>query len=224
MRLLRSILYIPILLFASPALLLLGGVIVLLETNRGPLRSILSEQISTRGFGEGVRHFMQDVFVPLYKHSVQSFVLAAAGFLVVTVGLRGLGVLPLEYVYVALGVEFTLLVMWAITVFFTVEEGADAAQSRPAQHTTPLHDGTSEQMISTMKELSAHLALLENRLKMTETRFEHLGRLDSSLQGLSSKLNLIVNYQFNLRVKREFDQLLTELSRRATGSNGSGQE
>ena len=223
MRLIRGILFIPILLFASPALLLLCGIIVLLETKHGPLRSILAAETRTHGFGEGFRRFMQNVFVPTYKHNVQSFVLGAAGFLVVTVGLRGLGVLPLEYVYVALAVEFTLLIMWAITTFFTVEEQAVPDHRKPAVQ-AQAYDDKAEKLVSTMKELGAHLALLENRLKMTETKFEHLGKLDTSLQGLSSKLNLIVSDQFNLRVKREFDQLLTELSHRTSGNNGDGKD
>lgn len=222
MRLLRMLFFIPVLLFVSPALLLLAGVIVLLETKQGPLRSILFSEIRSYGYAQGFRQFMQNVFVPTYKHIVQSYVLGAAGFLVVTVGLRGVGVLPLEYVYVALAVEFTLLIMWAITVFFTTEDQTVSDHRKAVLQ--PLHDDKTEKLINTMKDLSAHLALLENRLKMTEARFEHLGKLDSSLQGLSSKLNLIVSDQFNLRVKREFDQLLLELSQRASGNNGVGKE
>jgi len=222
MRLLRAIFFIPVLVFVSPALLLLAGVIVMLETKQGPLRSILFSEMRSSGYAEGFRRFMQNVFVPTYKHIVQSYVLGAAGFLVVTVGLRGVGVLPLEYVYVALAVEFTLLIMWAITVFFTTEDQAASDNRRLALQ--PAHDDKTEKLVNTMKDLSAHLALLENRLKMTEARFEHLGKLDSSMQGLSSKLNLIVSDQFNLRVKREFDQLLLELSQRASGNNGVGKE
>jgi hypothetical protein len=222
MRLLRMLFFIPVLLFVSPALLLLAGVIVLLETKQGPLRSILFSEIRSYGYAQGFRQFMQNVFVPTYKHIVQSYVLGAAGFLVVTVGLRGVGVLPLEYVYVALAVEFTLLIMWAITVFFTTEDQTVSDHRKAVLQ--PLYDDKTEKLVNTMKDLSAHLALLENRLKMTETRFEHLGKLDGSLQGLSSKLNLIVSDQFNLRVKREFDQLLLELSQRASGNNGVGKE
>jgi hypothetical protein len=222
MRLLRGILFVPVLVFVSPALLLLAGVIIMLETKQGPLRSILFAEIRSFGFAGGFRRFMENVFVPTYKHIVQSYVLGAAGFLVVTVGLRGVGVLRLEYVYVALAVEFTLLIMWAITVFFTVEDQAASEHRKAAL--LPQHEDKTEKLVNTMKDLSAHLALLENRLKMTEARFEHLGKLDSSLQGLSSKLNLIVSDQFNLRVKREFDQLLMELSQRASGNNGVGEE
>jgi hypothetical protein len=49
---------------------------------------------------------------------------------------------------------------------------------------------------------------------MTESKFERLGQLDSSLQALSTKFDLLVGDQFNVRVKREFEQLLTKLSER----------
>lgn len=68
-----------------------------------------------------------------------------------------------------------------------------------------------------MKQLNTHLSLLENRLQMTESKFERFGQLDSSLQTLSTKLDLLVGDQFNVRVKREFEQLLTELSERIGG-------
>lgn len=224
MQVVRGILFIPILVFVSPALVLLAVTILLMDTKEGPLRSLFLDEVRAYGFGQGFERFMQNVFVPTYRHNVQSFVLVAAGFLVVTVGLRGLGVLPLQFVYVALAVEFTLLVMWAITVYFTPE---DPITENPGVlvHQTghpALVEDKTEKMIATMKDLAAHLALLENRLKITETRFEQLGKLDDSLQGLSTKLNGIVSDQFNLRVKREFEQLLSELARRTSESDPGG--
>jgi hypothetical protein len=217
MRYIRALLILPILVFVSPALLILGLIILLMETKEGPLRSLMMDEVQAYGIGDGFERFMQKVFIPTYRHNVQSFVLGGAGFLVVTVGLRGLGVLPLGIVYVALGVEFTLLNMWAVTVYYTEEE---PITENPAVlvHQTAEKD-RNEKLVSTMKELSAHLALLENRLRMTETRFEQIGKLDDSMHELATKLNLLVSDQFNLRVKKEFDQLLTELSQRVTGNN-----
>jgi hypothetical protein len=217
MRYIRALLFLPILVFISPALIILAIIILLMDTKEGPLRTLLWDELQAYNVGEGLERFMQNVFIPTYKHNVQSFVLGGAGFLVVTVGLRGLGVLPLGIVYVALGVEFTLLNMWAITVYYTEEE---PITENPAVlvHQAAAQD-KNEKLVSGMKELSAHLALLENRLRVTETRFEQLGALDASMHELSTKLNLLVSDQFNLRVKREFDQLLTELSQRVSGNN-----
>ena len=214
MRLVRTLLFLPILIFVSPALLLLALIVLIMDTKEGPLRVLLMDEVRAYGVSIGFERFMQNVFIPTYVHNVQSFVLGAAGFLVVTVGLRGLGVLSLEFVYVALAVEFTLLVMWAITVYYTPEEPITESENVLVHQKPPEPAIDVERLCGSMKELSAHLTLLENRLRMTESRFEQIGKLDDSMQGLASQLNLIAGNQFNLRVKKEFDSLLAELSQR----------
>jgi len=210
-RLIRSLFFIPILLFASPALLILSLMVLLMETEEGPLRSLLRAEVRAYGLKKGIVRFMQHVFIPTYKHNVQSFVLGGAGFLVLTVGLRSLGILPTQVVYVALGVEFMLLLMWAITTYFTPEE--PITESPEVLRQSPIED-KYETLALTIRELSTQLALLENRLHSAEAKFDKLGQLDSSVALLSAKLDLLVGDQFNLRVKREFDQLLTELAER----------
>ena len=214
MRFVRTLLFFPIMIFVSPALLLLALVILIMDTKEGPLRVLLMDEVRAYGVRRGFERFMKNVFIPTYVHNVQSFVLGAAGFLVVTVGLRGLGVLSLELVYIALAVEFTLLLMWAITVYYTPEEPITESEDVLVHKTHPEPAIDVELLCNGMKELSAHLALLENRLRSAESRFEQLGKLDDSIQGLASKLNLIASDQFNLRVKKEFDSLLAELSQR----------
>jgi len=227
MKFIRALLFLPILFFISPALLILGIIILLMETKEGPLRTLLADEVRAYGFDEGFGRFMQNVFIPTYRHNVQSFVLGGAGFLVVTVGLRGLGVLPVTIVYFSLGVEFMLLVIWAITVYFTPEEPITENPTVLVHQTHPLQQQSvaadrSDKMVASMKELSAQLALLESRLRTTESRFEQLGNLDSSLQELSTKLNLLVSDQFNLRVRKEFEQLLGEMGQRLADKNNSG--
>lgn len=223
MKFIRAILFLPILFFISPALLILGVIILLMDTKEGPLRSLLADEVRAYGLDVGFERFMQNIFIPTYRHNVQSFVLGGAGFLVVTVGLRGLGVLPVTIVYFSLGVEFMLLVIWAITVYFTPEEPITenpavlVHQTHPVQQ--PVTPDRSDRMVATMKELSAQLALLESRLRTTESRFEQLGNLDSSLQELSTKLNLLVSDQFNLRVRKEFELLVAEMGQRLAEKN-----
>jgi hypothetical protein len=217
MRAIRGLLFLPIILFVSPALLLLALVILIMDTKEGPLRLLLLDEIRAFGWSRGFERFMSKVFIPTYVHNVQAFVLGAAGFLVITVGLRGLGFLPIWVVFISLGLEFTLLVFWAITVFYTPEEEITETENVLAHETAPEPEPPVidvDKIANAMRELSAHLALLENRLRVTETRFEQLGKLDSSLQGLSSKLNAIVSDQFNLRVRREFETLVSEISQR----------
>ena len=220
----RFLFFLPIIVLVSPALAVLGLIILIMDTREGPLRALLADEIRNFGFREGFRRFMQRVFLPAYGHAVHSFVLGAAGFLIVIVGLRGLGMLPIELVFVALGVEFTMLLLWAVTEYFREEEpitespsilvhGKDlAASGAPA---TAQQEGI-QKLVRALSDTTAHLALLESRLRMTESRFEQLSRLDSSMQELATKLNLLVSDQFNLRVRREFEQLVTELGSRTS--------
>jgi hypothetical protein len=217
-RFVRTILFLPIVLFVSPALLLMGFLTFLMETQEGALRTLFMDEVRAYGLGKGYGRFMAKVFVPTYKHNIMSFVLGGAGFLVITVGLRSLGVLPTLIVYIALGVEFTLLVVYAITMYFTEEE--PVTEKPEVLHQKELEE-QYEELVATMKQLNTHLALLESRLQMTESKFERLGQLDSSLDSLSSKFDLLVGDQFNVRVKKEFEQLLAELSERISGQNGA---
>jgi hypothetical protein len=220
-RFIRTVLFIPIIVFVSPALLLMGFLTLLMETNEGALRNLFMDEVRACGFRKGYGRFMAKIFVPSYRHNIQSFVLGGAGFLVITVGLRSLGVLPTVIVYVALGVEFTLLIVYAITMYFTEEE--PITENPEIVHQTQMED-RYEELVATMKQLNIHLSLLENRLQMTEGKFERLGQLDSSLQALSTKFDFLVGDQFNARVKKEFEQLLTELSERIGGQTKSEQQ
>ena len=219
MRFVRALLFLPVLVLISPVLAILGVIILIAESRSGPLRGLFQDEVRAYGLAKGFSRFMQKVFVPAYKHHVQSFVLGAAGILVVTVGLRGLGVLPALIVYLALALEFTLLVLWAITVFYTEEEDI-TENGKPLAHRTVADDGSAK-LIASIRDLSTQMALLENRLRATEEHFRELGSLNGSLQEVATRLNSLVGDRFNARVKQEFDQLLAELGRRVSGKDGS---
>jgi hypothetical protein len=228
MAVIRSILFIPVLICALPALIVLYVLILIGEVNEGPLRKLYAAEIRKFGFRAGFRRFMQNIFVPAYRNHTQSFVLGAAGFLVVAVGMRGLGALALEWVYAALGVEFMLLTLWALTMYFAPEEKmseeALANGKTNGKHGFPVQD--PKELAESVRELSTHIAFLERRLAATETKFESLGKLDGAIQTLSTRLNLLVSDQFNIRVRKEFEGLLAEMSRRAQekGEPGTGRE
>ncbi len=219
MRVLRGIFYIPVFVLILPVLLVLGVIILSAETASGPLRLLFQDEVRAYGLRNGFGRFMQKVFVPAYRNHIQSFVLGAAGVLVVTVGLRGLGILPVEIVYLALALEFTLLVLWAITVFYT-EEASITENGKTLVHMAHADDGNAK-LIATMRDLSGQIALLENRLRITEERFAQLGPLNGSLQELATRMNSLIGDQFNARVRQEFEQLLAELGRRVSNTNGS---
>jgi hypothetical protein len=266
MRYIRGFLFLPVLALALPALTVIFCVILIVDSKQGPLRTLLAKEVSRHGWSQGFERFMQQVFIPQLQHNVHSFVLGGAGFLVVVVGLRGLGMLPIELVYAALGVEFTLLTTWSVTTYFTPSEEAEEEAGSPlsVQHagitqadaaafqekllravqemgaklappvdnekliaamhamTTQLASlGDQDKLIRSMHDMTAQLALLENRLRVTESRFENLAGLDTSIQNLSTKLNAIVSDQFNLRVRREFEGLLSELGSHLINGNGN---
>jgi hypothetical protein len=216
MGFIRGLLFIPVLICSLPALTILYVLILIGEVNEGPLRSLYSAEIRKFGFKAGFRRFMQNIFVPAYRNHTQSFVLGAAGFLVMAVGLRGLGVIAVEWVYVALGIEFMLLTLWALTMYFAPEEKMEeeALGNKAAQQTPPLTN--QKELVESVRELSTHIAFLERRLAVTESKFEGLGKLDSAMQTLSTRLNLLVSDQFNIRVRKEFEQLLAEMAKRST--------
>jgi hypothetical protein len=125
-----------------------------------------------------------------------------------------------------------MLLVWAVTEYFREEEPITESPSvlvhgkdlNASVDPALAHQAELQKLIRALSDTTAHLALLESRLRMTESRFEQLGRLDSSMQELANKLNLLVSDQFNLRVRKEFEQLVTELGSRTsipTPNNGS---
>jgi hypothetical protein len=217
MRFLRTVFFAPVLVLISPVLLILGLIILVAETTSGPLRSLFSAEIGRYGLGAGFGRFMQRIFVPTYKHHVQSFVLGAAGILVVTVGLRGLGVLPVLIVYIALALEFTLLVLWAITVYYTEEEEITENGSKKGSQQALAPDKTEELALA-IRQLGKQIELLESRLRTTESRFEQVAGVDVSLRQIAERMDAMSADQLNLAVRREFEQLIAELGRRTQGA------
>lgn len=277
-KLLKGIVMIPIFIFALPALIILVLAILIMETEEGPLRELVMLEIQAYGIARGFGRFMQKIFIPSYNNNIQGFIIAGAGFLVVVVGLRSLGILPTEVVYVALGVEFTLLLIYGTLTYFSIDESKEGAaavvkdishsgdkerQELLTSHLKELNkqigeltnrlrsaetkveaigpiDATmksiyskldvivgeqsavlqgrqaSEKLSSMMKELSDQFGLLESRLKSTEAKFQQFSQLDTSLQSVSKKLEMIAGDQFNLRVRQEFERLVSEMNVRIT--------
>ena len=101
--------------------------------------TVSAKKQSGNGPRTGFGKFMVYKFIPQYSNNVQGLVYMGAAFLIIIVGLRGLGELAgqiaivprflLEgkkvspnWVMVALFLEFALLMVMAITTFFTPEE------------------------------------------------------------------------------------------------------
>jgi hypothetical protein len=209
-KFIRTIVFIPIVLFATPALVLFSMSILLLETQEGTLRELFMLEVRAFGIGDGFARFMQKIFIPTYKFTIQGFVLAGAGFLVATVGLRSLGVLTTEWVYAALAVEFTLLQVWGIMTYYTPQEPTgEGLQSVQSEH---LASG-NQALVASMKELVKQVMLLESRLRTTEGKFDAFGPLNSSLQMMSQKLEAIAITETNLQSSKEVSERLASTIR-----------
>lgn len=271
-KLLKGIVMTPIVICALPALIILYLAILVMETEEGPLRELVKLEIQAYGLTRGFGRFMQKIFIPSYSNNIQGFIIAGAGFLVVVVGLRSMGILPTEVVYVALTVEFTLLLIYGTLTYYTIDESKDVAGVKEISHSGDRQDvlsvhikelnkqlgeltnrlrsaetkveqigpidstmksiygkldiivgeqstvlqgrQASEKLALMMKELSEQFNLLESRLRSTEAKFQQFSQLDSSLQSVSKKLEMIAGDQFNLRVRQEFERLVTEMNSR----------
>ena len=245
-RIIKFLFYVPIVILVFPALLLLTISILLVETDEGPLRTFFFEDVNRLGFRKGFSLFMRETFIKTYKYNIQGFVVGAAGFLVVAVGLRSLGVVPTEVVYLALGIEFILLLIYGVAMFYTVDDkpkdldGTGKSSTRESMSVTlvalnqrleqlahhiqraeaKMNPGDNkefnEKFLTSSKAMTDHLALLESRLRMTEQKFDQLAKLNSSMDNLSSHLDLIVNDHLNSRVRREFETMIAQLTQRAS--------
>jgi prefoldin subunit 5 len=204
-KLIRVLLAIPLVIFVSPALLLLMFAIIVFETQEGTLRELFWLEVKAYGLVGGFKRFMQKIFIPTYKNSVQGFVLGGAGFLVMSVGLRSLGVIPTDYVYVALGVEFMLLLIWGIMTYYTpLEQGVEGAVHHEVSSSNIL-----QSLSAGIKELNRQLGLLEARMKTTESKQDHFSHIQVTLQTLVQKIETVLGANPELHALKESNEKIS---------------
>jgi hypothetical protein len=205
-KLVKGLVMIPIFIFALPALVILALVILILETEEGSLRELVMLEVQAYGLARGFGRFMQKIFIPSYSNNIQGFIIGGAGFLVVTVGLRSLGILPTEVVYVALGVEFTLLLIYGTMTYYSIEEAKEAVIAKVGEREVASAVDRHETLIHSIKELSGQITQLATRLKTAEAKVDQLGKVDATLQNIYGKLDTIVGEQSALRLNKEFSE------------------
>ena len=205
MKAIRLLLFTPIVVFALPAILIIAVIVFLAESKEVPIRNILTFDIKRHGFAHGIKRFMQTVFIPSFRYNIQAFVLGGAGFLVITVGLRGLGVLPLELVYVSLSLEFTMLMLWAITVFFTASDLEEGTSTGTQVHPPPPLEKNPE-LIKALGTVTARFDQLGTRIAGLEMKMAQMDALDGTLRGLSSRLDVVASDEFVGRFTKEFEK------------------
>ncbi len=76
-------------------------------------------------FGKGLRLYMAHHFTEKYTNNVTGMAYFGAAFLIVAVGIRGLKFIPAtkpSFILLAIFLEFTMLTLLAVTMFYTEEE------------------------------------------------------------------------------------------------------
>ncbi|MFC2131243.1 hypothetical protein ACFLSQ_07400 [Bacteroidota bacterium] len=76
-------------------------------------------------FGKGLRLYMAHHFTEKYSNNVVGMAYGGAGFLIVAIGIRGLKFIPAakpSVIMLAIFLEFTMLMLMAVTLFYTEEE------------------------------------------------------------------------------------------------------
>ncbi len=77
-------------------------------------------------FNDGLQFYLKFYFTIKYSNTVLGFVYIGAGVLIIIIGLRGIKFIPPNQpslVLFALGLEFTLLVIYAVSVMYSKQEG-----------------------------------------------------------------------------------------------------
>lgn len=150
--------------------------------------------------------FMVYTFIPKYSNNVQGLVYMGAAFLIIIVGLRGLGTLASKiaivpafllegekvspnWVMIALFLEFALLMILAIVTMFTPEEmGGEAHTARSAT-------GPSDDL-----------------LRIKQAMVELKGVADEDIKALNDYVEQINNVNRKLvQAKADFYKSLTDL-------------
>jgi hypothetical protein len=149
---------------------------------------------------------MRENFIKAYKYNIQGFVIGAAGFLVVAVGLRSLGILPKEVVYVALGIEFMLLIVYGVSMFYVVDDknGTTTAAEK--------HD-PQEKIAASIAQLSNQFTQMHSLMQKADARAEKPSNLDATLRSLIETLSA---RQMNPAESKEMNQKFLTASKDLT--------
>ena len=143
-----------------------------LDSVQTEINAINNAQAYLTGKGSwsaGMATYMRFHFTEEYSNTVTGMAYGGAAFLIFVVGVRGLKFIPANkpsFVLFALGVEFTMLVMLATTMIFTVEEERT--------------DRILRQMVDAVKGGKKHSALPEPEpepaLQLTRGDYERMVR------------------------------------------------
>lgn len=123
---------------------------------------------------------MQDMIIPQYNNNIQALVTAGAAFLIVSIGLRAIGVLEnIMWVYISLGVESFLLFLYSYTIFHTPEgEYRMHVPGGPASHV----NGDAQQLPAGVQDSIVLLATAVQSLSKQISNQNQLKSVESELE------------------------------------------
>ncbi len=111
------------------------------------------------GFMGGISTYMKFHFVEHYANTVQGLAYAGAAFLIIVVGVRGLKFIPAvkpSPILFALGVEFSMLCLLALSLLYTEEE--ERTDRILKQMVDAVKGGKGRQAVAAMEEQEAMLS------------------------------------------------------------------
>jgi len=146
---------------------------------------------------------MQEMIIPQYANNIQGFVTGGAAFLIVSIGLRTIGASVFEgtsldwlagaiennlLVYVALTLEFGLLLLYAITIFYT-HEGKETAVIGTER--APASSAGNAEILSVLREMNTGLQGLGNAVASLNSTIATQDQLKLVRKQLESALEAI---------------------------------
>lgn len=104
---------------------------------------------------KGISLYLRNHFTEKYSNSILSFVYIGAAFLIIIIGLRGLKFIPSSepsLVFFALGLEFTILITYALTLMF----------SKPEEQAQTNETNSGDKLISSDRQMEKLLRAFAN--------------------------------------------------------------
>lgn len=134
-------------------------------------------------FTKGLRLYMTRHFAEKYGNNVQGFAYGGAAILIVVIGIRGLKFIPPtqpSVLLLAISLEFTMLLLLAITLFYTEEEQRMDKLIRNLEESS---EGQKYELINLVRTSQQQQRDLASMVDYIQRQTENLQRMADALTG-----------------------------------------
>jgi hypothetical protein len=134
-------------------------------------------------FTKGLRLYMTRHFAEKYGNNVQGFAYGGAAILIVVIGIRGLKFIPPtqpSILLLAISLEFTMLLLLAITLFYTEEEQRMDKLIRNLEESS---EGQKYELINLVRTSQQQQRDLASMVDYIQRQTENLQRMADALTG-----------------------------------------